>query len=106
MKNEYILEFWYEGEVIDCKESKSALIIPRKGEVIGIVSWENPNNSRGRTWWTVKEIKHGIWKDKESTVLTQKIMIEVEPDPKNGLYESDPLYESFDYDKHFSTNKP
>lgn len=104
MKTEYILEFWYQGEAIDWKESNSAPIIPRVGEAIAIMTWENPNNSEGRNWWKVKEIKHGIWKNKDNTVLTQKVMIEIEPDPKNGLYKSDPTYESFDYENHFSRN--
>ena len=99
MKSNYVIEFNYQGESIDWKESSSTPIIPRVGEAIAIMTWENPNNSQGRSWWRVKEIKHWIGKNEENTILTQKVMIEIEPDVKNGLYKSDPTYESFDYDK-------
>jgi len=102
MTNEYIIKFWYRGEVIDLKESKNPLIIPSVGQAISIMSWENPNMSEGRNWWKVVDITHGIWKNKEQTILTQKIMIDIIPDPKNGLFKSSPEYDSFDYDTHHS----
>lgn len=80
MENKFVIEFWYEEEVIDWKESTLSLIIPRVGEKIAIMTWENPSNSDGHIWWVVKEVKHAIWKDEAKTILTQKIMIEVEPE--------------------------
>jgi hypothetical protein len=99
MKTEYIIEFWYKCEAIDLKKSNSPLIIPNKGDSISIMTWENPNNSEGRNWWIVNEINHAIWKNKNETVLTQKIMIDIEPDPKNGLFKSDPEYTSYKYEE-------
>ena len=80
MKTKYVVEFWYNEEPIDLKESSSPLIIPNVGEKIAIMSWENPSNSEGHTWWIVEKIKHAIWKDQTNNVLTQKIMITVKPD--------------------------
>jgi hypothetical protein len=100
MTNKYIIEFWYKGEVVDLKESKNSLIIPKEGQSIAIMSWGNPNNSEERDWWKVLEVKHGIWKNEAQTILTQKIMVDIFPDPKNGLFKSDPDYNSFDYEVH------
>lgn len=97
MKNIYILEFWYQSETIDTKKSNNIFVIPNIGESIAIMTFENPNMSGDRNWWIVKEIKHAIGKNEHSSVLTQKTMIEIEPDPKNGLWKSDPEYSTFKF---------
>jgi len=97
MTNKYIFEFWHEGEVIDKKESNLPLLTPSIGQSIAIITWENPNNSKNRDWWKIMDITQAIWKNKEETTLTQKIMIDIIPDPKNGLFKSDSEYESFNY---------
>lgn len=97
MKNKYELEFWYKDEAIDLKRSDSMFVIPNVGESIAIMTFENPNMSGDRNWWIVKEIKHGIWKNEDGSELTQKTMIEIEPDSKNGLWKSDPNYSSFKF---------
>ena len=100
MTNKYIIEFFYKSESIDWKESKNPLIIPSVGQAIGIMSWVNPNNSEGRNWWKVIDVKHVILKNEDQSILTQTIMIDIIPDPKNGLFKSDPEYNSFDYKEH------
>lgn len=79
MKTMYLIEFYYNEEVIDWKESHSPLIIPRVGEEISILSWENPDNSEGILWWKVDDIKHIIFKNPTGDLLTQKILIYLTP---------------------------
>ncbi|MCF2875446.1 MULTISPECIES: hypothetical protein [unclassified Tenacibaculum] len=98
MKNKYIFEFWNNGEVIDSKTSELPLLLPTIGQSIAIMSWENPNYSEKRNWWKVIDITQGVWTNEEKTILTQKIMIDLTPDPKNGLFKSDSEYDTFNYD--------
>lgn len=97
MKSSYIIEFYYESEVIDTKEAQFPLNIPSVNEVIAIMTWENPNMNHGRKWWKVIDIKHGIWHNENRSTLTQKTMIAIIPDPKNGLFRNDLNYDSFEY---------
>ncbi|PZP43321.1 MAG: hypothetical protein DI598_15910 [Pseudopedobacter saltans] len=97
MTNKYIFEFWHKGEAIEKKESNLPLIKPEIGQSIAILSWENPNNSENRDWWKVIDITQAIWENSDKTILTQKIMIDIIPDSKNGLFKSDKEYESFEY---------
>ena len=97
MTNKYIFEFWHNGEAIEKKESNLPLIKPEIGQSIAILTWENENNSIGRNWWRIIEIKQAIWENGDKTILTQMLMIDIIPDPKNGLFKSNSDYESFQY---------
>lgn len=79
MKNFYKIEFYYQEEVMDWKESNLPLIIPHIGETITILSYENPANSEGHNSWIVTNVRHNIWTNPEKTLLTQLIMLDVEP---------------------------
>ncbi|KKX47720.1 hypothetical protein [Sphingobacterium sp. IITKGP-BTPF85] len=88
MKN--IIEFYYQDEVIERREYKEPFVEPRVGDIINI-QFTNPSYDEYGNWWVIME-RRIIFFSVETPSIRQTLMLNVLPDPKGGIWESDPLY--------------
>ena len=90
----YIIEFYYQGEAIESREYDDFFIEPHIGDVL-IIHFTNPSYNEYGKWWIVNE-RRIIFFSEQIQTLRQTLMVNISPDPKNGLWKSDPLYKNFE----------
>jgi len=89
----YIIEFYYKGEVIERREYDDFFIEPQVGDIVNI-QFTNPYYHEEGKWWIVKERRQILFSVEQRT-LRQTLMLNIVPDPKDGLWKSDPTYDNY-----------
>jgi len=87
----YVVEFYYQDEVIERREYDETFIEPQAGDIINI-QFSNPSYNEYGRWWTVIE-RRIIFFAVDTPKLRQTLMLNILPDPKDGLWKTDPFYD-------------
>lgn len=86
----YIVEFYYQGEVIERREYDEAFIEPLQGDIVNI-QFSNPSYNEYGNWWIVKE-RRIIFFSIETPNLRQTLMLNIVPDSRHGIWKTDSFY--------------
>lgn len=92
----YVLEFYYQGEVIERRTFAKSPILPLVGERIHFsFGFTNPNYNEYGLWWVVTERQHLFAPPKNPENNPDHILLlYIVPDPKDGIPQNDPRYGS------------
>lgn len=86
----YVVEFYYRGEVIEQREYDESFIEPQVGDIVNI-QFSNPAYFEYGNWWIVSERRLIMFSINNPT-LRQTLMLNITPDPKGGIWKTDPFY--------------
>lgn len=82
----YVVEFYYQDEVIERREYNEVFIEPYIDDVINI-QFTNPSYNEYGNWWTVVE-RRIIFFSVDTPQLRQTLMVKILPDPNKGIWQT------------------